>query len=149
MRGTGTDPRTGKGADPRTEHPKTKSETVRVSSARPVLACCAGFFFFWCCSPGLVRSCSCAGFLLLRRCSLGSVFPCSFLRSWPPRGCSWFLVRLLALSWLPVFCIVNRRLVLGTEIVSFEVGKFPRASSSSAGRPRQVAADRAGAGEKF
>ena len=30
-----------------------------------------------------------------------------------------------------------------------EFGKIPRASSSSAGRPRQVAADRARAGEKF
>ena len=32
---------------------------------------------------------------------------------------------------------------------SGEFGKFPRASSSSAGRPRQVAANRARAGEKF
>ena len=30
-----------------------------------------------------------------------------------------------------------------------EFGKFPHASSSSAGRPRQVAADRARTGEKF
>ena len=51
----------------------------------------------------------------------------------------------------------NRRLVVCTEIVSplvtflisVEVEKFPRASSSSAGRPGQVAADRARAGEKF
>ena len=51
----------------------------------------------------------------------------------------------------------NRRLVVGTEIdsplgnflISVEVEKIPRASSSSAGRPRQVAADRARAGEKF
>ena len=43
----------------------------------------------------------------------------------------------------------NRRLVVGTEIDFVEVEKFPRASSSSAGRPRQVAADRARAGEKF
>ena len=34
-------------------------------------------------------------------------------------------------------------------LISVEVEKFPRASSSSAGRPRQVAADRARAGEKF
>ena len=45
----------------------------------------------------------------------------------------------------------NRRLVVCTEIgsplviflISVEVEKFPRASCSSAGRPRQVAADRA------
>ena len=43
----------------------------------------------------------------------------------------------------------TRRLVVGTEIDSVEVEKFPRASSSSAGRPRQVVADRARAGEKF
>ena len=51
----------------------------------------------------------------------------------------------------------NRRLVVCTEIdsplgiflISVEVQKFPRASSSSAGRPGQVAADRAQAGEKF
>ena len=43
----------------------------------------------------------------------------------------------------------NRRLVVGTEIDSVEVEKFPRASSSSARRRRQVAADRARAGEKF
>ena len=51
----------------------------------------------------------------------------------------------------------NRRLVVCTEIdsplviflISVEVEKFPRASSSSAGRPRQVAADRARAGGKF
>ena len=51
----------------------------------------------------------------------------------------------------------NRRLVVCTGIVSplenflisVEVEKFPRASSSGAGRPRQVAADRARAGEKF
>ena len=50
----------------------------------------------------------------------------------------------------------NRRLVVFTEIdsplrkilISVEVEKFPRASSSSAGRLRQVAADRARAGEK-
>ena len=98
MRGTGADPRNrAKKKGPRVKNrstQKTKSESVRVSGARPVLACCAGFFVFWCCSPGLVLSCSCAGFFLLRCCSLGSVFPCSFLRSWPPRGCSWFLVRL-------------------------------------------------------
>ena len=48
----------------------------------------------------------------------------------------------------------NRRLVVSTEIdsllenflISVEVAKFPRASSSTAGRPRQVAADRARAG---
>ena len=34
-------------------------------------------------------------------------------------------------------------------LISVEVEKFPRASSSSAGRPRQVVADRARAGEKF
>ena len=33
--------------------------------------------------------------------------------------------------------------------ISVEVEKFPRTSSSSAGRPRQVAADRARAGERF
>ena len=52
----------------------------------------------------------------------------------------------------------NRRrnsLVVCTEIDLAEklglagFGKFPRASSSTAGRPRQVAADRARAGEKF
>ena len=51
----------------------------------------------------------------------------------------------------------NRRLVVSTEIdspldnfrISVEVEKFPRASSSSARRPRQVAADRARAGENF
>ena len=51
----------------------------------------------------------------------------------------------------------SRRLVVCTEIdsplenflTSVEVDKFPRASSSSAGRLRQVAADRARAGEKF
>ena len=51
----------------------------------------------------------------------------------------------------------NRWLVVGTEIdrplenflISVEVEKNPRASSSSAGRLRQVAADRARAGEKF
>ena len=49
-----------------------------------------------------------------------------------------------------------RLLVFGTETtalsnisVSVEVEKFPRSSSSSAGRPRQVAANRARAGEKF
>ena len=39
--------------------------------------------------------------------------------------------------------------LLAPEIDSVEVEKFPRASSSSAGRPRQVVADRARAGEKF
>ena len=51
----------------------------------------------------------------------------------------------------------SRRLVVGTEIdsppenflISVEVEKFPRASSSGAGRPRQVAADGARAVEKF
>ena len=38
---------------------------------------------------------------------------------------------------------------LGHFLVSVEVEKFPRASSSSARRLRQVAADRARAGEKF
>ena len=38
---------------------------------------------------------------------------------------------------------------LVTFLISVEVKKFPRASSSSAGRPGQVAADRARAGEKF
>ena len=37
----------------------------------------------------------------------------------------------------------------GNFLFSVEVEKFPRASSSSAGRLRQVAADRARAGEKF
>ena len=58
-------------------------------------------------------------------CSLGSVFPCSFLRSWPPRGCSWFLVRLLGLSWLPVFCFVSLRCPEVVEMFGLQNGRRP------------------------
>ena len=144
MRGTGADPRTEqkrKGPDPRTGAPKFRK--VKLSGcpvralfwlAAPVSFSSGAVIPAWSCRVPAPVSFSSGAALLARS------FLVPFLHSWPPRGFSWFLVRLLALSWLPFSCFVSFRCPEVVDMFEVQTGADP-ITELSTGTSRNATVD--------